>query len=232
VLDRYGATIGRCGNRIARASFELGGKHCQLAANNGQISAKDPTMTSLLAKINEAAGSQGTRSPNDPLFDSYVWQSPSKLFEHQPTVRIDYNVTDNNRLSGSYSFITATREPDYLNSADPRFPNSPNHRDFLSTRPLMSLTLRSLLKNNMTNELRGGLSAFYSGSKFGRPASEESGNSPSTFADQQGFAIVWPGSLTNWYTSNAPSWRSAPTYPGFRAGRRNRRPPLAPAQGR
>jgi hypothetical protein len=182
-----------------------------LAKANGQITAKDPTMAYILGKINEAAASQGTRSPNTPLFDSYVWQSPSELFEHQPTVRIDYNLTDNNRLSGSYSFITATREPDYLNSADPRFPNSPNHRDFTSTRPLLSLTLRSLLKNNMTNELRGGATAFGSGSQFGRPAAEESGNSPSTFADQGGFAIITP-STTDWYTSNAPSWRTSPTY--------------------
>jgi hypothetical protein len=82
-------------------------------------------MASLLAKINEAAGSEGTRSPNDPLFDSYVWQSPSELFEHQPTFRIDYNLTDNHRLSGSYSFITAKREPDYLNSADPASNSQP-----------------------------------------------------------------------------------------------------------
>jgi hypothetical protein len=115
----------------------------QLAAANGQSTAKDPTMSYILAKINEAAASQGTRSPNDPLFDSYVWQSPSELFEHQPTVRIDQNVTDSHRLSGSFTFITAKRTPDYLNSADPRFPNSPNHRDFESTRPLVSVQLRS-----------------------------------------------------------------------------------------
>ena len=108
----------------------------QLAAANGQISAKDPTMAYILGKINDAAATQGTRSPNDPLFDSYVWQSPSELFEHQPTVRIDYNLTNNHRLSGSFSFITAKRTPDYLNSADPRFPDAPNHRDFVSTRPL------------------------------------------------------------------------------------------------
>jgi len=183
-----------------------------LAKANGQITAKDPTMAYILGKINEAAASQGTRSPNTPLFDSYVWQSPSELFEHQPTVRLDYNVTTNNRLSGSFQFITAKRTPDYLNSADPRFPNSPNHRDFESTRPLMSLTLRSLLRNNLTNELRGGLQAFYRGSNFGFPSSvSDSGNSPSSFADQGGFAVITP-STTDWYTSNTPSWRTSPTY--------------------
>ena len=46
----------------------------------------------ILGKINEAAASQGTRSPNTPLFDSYVWQSPSSLLEWQPTMRLDYNL--------------------------------------------------------------------------------------------------------------------------------------------
>ncbi len=158
------------------------------------------------------AAEQGTRSPLDPLMDSYVWQSPSELFEHQPTFRGDYNVNDSHRISGSFSFITAKRTPDYLNSADPRFPNSPNHRDFASTRPLMSLTLRSLLSKNVTNELRGGLTAFYGKSQFGYPSNVESGNSPASFADQGGFAIVTPSTTTDWYTSNAPSWRGAPAY--------------------
>ena len=43
---------------------------------------------SLQAKIDAATKTTGTRSANsDPLYDNYVWQSPSELFEHQPTVR-------------------------------------------------------------------------------------------------------------------------------------------------
>ncbi len=202
-LFRYQCSTGTCQVNLL-----------DLARANGQISAKDPTMAYILGKINEVAASQGTRSPNDPLFDSYVWQSPSELFEHQPTVRLDYNLTNSNRLSGSYSFITAKRTPDYLNSADPRFPNSPTRRDFESTRPLLSVSLRSTVKNNMTNELRGGFTAFYKGSQFGFPASvSDSGNAPSQFADQGGFAIVTP-STTDWWGggANTPSWRAAPTY--------------------
>ena len=62
---------------------------------------------------------------------------PAELFEHQPTVRLDYNLTDNHRLNGSFSQITAKRTPDYLNNADPRFPGAPNQRDFVSKRPLI-----------------------------------------------------------------------------------------------
>ena len=109
----------------------------QLAAANGQISATDPTMMKLLGQIDAATKTTGTRAAqSDPLYDNYVWQSPSELFEHQPTVRLDYNLTNNHRLNGSWSTITAKRTPDYLNNTDPRFPGAPNQRDFVSTRPL------------------------------------------------------------------------------------------------
>ena len=71
----------------------------QLAAANGQISATDPTMMKLLGQIDAATKTTGTRAAqSDPLYDNYVWQSPSELFEHQPTVRLDYNLTNNHRL--------------------------------------------------------------------------------------------------------------------------------------
>ncbi|HEX6974769.1 MAG TPA: TonB-dependent receptor, partial [Vicinamibacterales bacterium] len=185
----------------------------QLAAANGQISAKDPTMAKIISMINAATATTGTRSAsNDPLYDTYVWQSPATLFEHQPTVRLDYNLTQKHRLNGSFSVITAKRTPDYLNNADPRFPGAPNQRDFKSTRPLLSMTMRSTLTSNVVNELRGGLTAFYGASNFGYTSSIESRNGPSSFEDQGGYAITTPTNTTDWFTSNNPSWRSAPTY--------------------
>ncbi|PYR59499.1 MAG: hypothetical protein DMF85_07650, partial [Acidobacteria bacterium] len=185
----------------------------QLAAANGQIATKDPTMTKIMNMISASTTTGGTRTAsNDPLYDSYVWQSPATLFEHQPTLRLDYNLTNQHRLSGSYSFITAKRTPDYLNSADPRFPGAPNQRDFKSTRPLVSMSMRSVLSKDITNELRGGLTAFYKGSNFGYPSSLDSRNSPKSFEDQGGFAITTPTNTTDWFTSNSPSWRIAPTY--------------------
>jgi hypothetical protein len=184
-----------------------------LAAANGQISAKDPTMMKMLGMIESAMTTTGTRAAQtDPLYDNYVWQSPSELFEHQPTVRLDYNLTDRHRLSGSFSSITAKRTPDYLNNTDPRFPGAPNQRDFKSIRPLISMSMRSVLTPNIVNELRGGLTAYASGSNFGYPANLTSVNDPSSFEDTGGFAITTPTNTTNWFTSNGPSWRKAPTY--------------------
>jgi hypothetical protein len=186
----------------------------QLAAANGQLGTKDPLVTKMLGMIESAMQTQGTRAAQtDPLYDNYVWQSPSELFEHQPTVRLDYNLSDKHRLSGSYSTITAKRTPDYLNNADPRFPGGPNQRDFKSIRPLLSTSMRSVMTQNIVNEIRGGLTAFASGSNFGYPSALTSRNDPSSFDDTGGFAISAPNNtITNWFTSNTPSWRKAPTY--------------------
>src|SRR5262249_10276091 len=141
---------------------------------------------------------------------SYVWLSPATLFEHQPTMRFDYNVTSANRVSGSFSFITAKRTADYLNNADARFPGSPNVRDFVSTRPLMSLSPGSAISNQIQNGSTGGLAALYGFSNFGYTSAIAPRNSPAAFADEGGFAITTPTSTTDWFTSNGPSWRAAP----------------------
>ena len=127
-------------------------------------------------------------------------------------MRLDYNLSANHRLNGSFSTITAKRTADYLNGTDARFPGAPNQRDFVSKRPLIALALRSVIGQNIVNELRGGLTAFASGSNFGYGSSITSRNDPSSFADSGGFAITTPGNATDWFTSNTPSWRKAPTY--------------------
>ena len=184
-----------------------------LAAANGQISTQDAITSRLNGLIDASTKTTGTRSAsNDPLYDSYVWQSPATLFEDQPTIRLDYNLTANNRLTGSWSSITAKRTADYLNNADSRFPGSPNQRDYVSKRPLVAMSLRSVLSRNIVSELRGGLTATYGGSNFGYGSAIPSRNDPTTFADGGGFAITTPGNTTDWHTSNTPSWRAAPTY--------------------
>ena len=183
----------------------------QLAAANGQISAKDATIASLLGKIQAGMATTGVvNTTSDPLLDSYVWQSPGKLFEHQPTLRVDYNISDNHRLSGSYAVIWAERDPDYLNSGDVRFPGGPNYSFFHSKRPLGTLTLRSTLSKDIVNELKFGVTAKGGASYFGDPSS----NGPQTFEDQGGYAIDFDADigLTNWHSENGPTWRSVPTW--------------------
>jgi hypothetical protein len=183
----------------------------QLAAANGQISATDPTVASLMNKISSSMQTTGViNTTTDPLLDSYVYQSPGRLFEHQPTMRIDYNLNDNHRLSGTYAVIWAERDPDYLNGVDARFPGAPNYRFFHSKRPLGTVTLRSTLSKDIVNELKFGITAKGGASYFG----DMSSNGPQTFEDQGGYAIDFDANigLTNWFATNGPSWRSVPTY--------------------
>lgn len=184
----------------------------QLAAANGHVSTINPTVRQLLGYINAGVATTGSLTQtSEPLLMEYRWLSPGELFEHQPTVRIDWNISDKHRLSGSTQTIWATRDPDYLNGGDVRFPGGTNYSRFNSTRPLHSVTLRSTLTSNIVNELRGGITALGGASYFGNMSS----NGPETFADQGGFAINFPDfddpALTNWHTQNGPSWRSAPT---------------------
>ena len=75
---------------------------CSSRRANGQISANDPTVMNLLNKIQAPRRRPAWSSATtNPLINSYVWQSPGKLFEHQPTIKLDYNLTTRHRLSGS-----------------------------------------------------------------------------------------------------------------------------------
>jgi hypothetical protein len=194
--------------------YEAGGQIREVnvlsvAQANGQIAQRDATILSLLQKIQDATATTGVvNATSDPLDGQYVWQSPGRLFEHQPTLRMDFNITDKHRLSGSYAVLWAERDPDYLNGVDARFPGAPNYRLFHSKRPLGTLSMRSALSTNMVNELRLGITAKGGASYFGTMES----NGPQTFEDQGGYAISFPLDLTNWWATNGPSWRSVPTY--------------------
>lgn len=180
-----------------------------LAASLGHLSTTDPTVIALLRNIDKGVASSGVRNPTlDPVYDSYVFQSPSKLFEHQPTGRIDYNITDKHRLTMTAAVIQATRDADYLNGGDRTFPGAINYSKFTSIRPLYTATMRSTLTSNLVNEFRMNLTALGGTSYFG---SEES-NGRHTYEDQDFYRIILPGDWTDWTTQNGPSWRSSPTY--------------------
>lgn len=185
----------------------------QLAAAGGQTSATDPTVLALLNKIQAATKTVGTVAQStDPLLMSYTFLSPGELLENQPTVRVDVNIGDAHRLTASSATLWASRNPDYLNNTDVRFPGAPNFRNFRSTRPLHTFALRSTIGSSLVNEVRFGITALGGASYFGDVGSG-SPNGPASYTDQGGFAIDFDANigLTNWFTSNSPSWRSAPT---------------------
>ena len=110
----------------------------------------------------------GTVSQNsDPMLQTYAWQSPGKLFEHQPTLRIDYNLTDKHRLSGSYADDLGQARSRLSERRRRALPRRAELRLFTSTRPLHTLSLRSTLSQNLVSELRGGITAMGGSSNFG-----------------------------------------------------------------
>ena len=185
-----------------------------LAAANGQLATPDPLVGKVLGYINSSMQTTGVvNATSDPLVNDYVWQSPGNQTEKQPVIRIDYNLSENHRVSGTYNQEWRVRDPDHLNTGDRRFPASPNYSKVVQTKPARTVTLRSTLGQNMVSELRGGITrgdAQYFG--------QESSNGIATFADTNGFAIgldsdgVLGGGLTNWHRQNTPNLRSAYAY--------------------
>ena len=182
-----------------------------VARATGNVAAPDPLMMNILNMMRNSTTTTGVVNQTTSLnTNSYDWQAPGRLFEQQPTARVDYNISASHRLSGSVSSIFTFRDPDYLNDDEPRFPGAPNYRVFRSTRPLYSVSLRSTLSANMVNELRGGLTAVGgAGSRFGRPSDPMTG--PESYADTDLMAISIP-TITDWHTGTTASWRAAPTY--------------------
>jgi hypothetical protein len=198
---RYNVTVG--GQQTVREVNVL-----DVARASGQLSSTDPIVMRTLASIASATGKSGTlAAQTDPQLQSYSWLSPAVQTEHQPAIRIDYNLTDKHRLSGTFNKLWQDRDPDQLNGLDHRFPDSPNYGHTVVRRPSRSITLRSTLAANLVSEFRVGITV---GERlfFGQPHS----NGPQTFADQGGYAVALGLGLTNWHTSNTLSGRSAYQY--------------------
>src|SRR5688572_26576544 len=90
-----------------------------LAGQNGQITALDPTVMRLLGLIR--AGTQTTGTVNDVGSGNtldYVFQAEAQGNQYAPTTRVDFNLSDKHRLSGSYWFQRFTSTTDLLNNAE------------------------------------------------------------------------------------------------------------------
>ncbi len=157
-----------------------------LAAANGVTSTFDPTVAQLLADIRASTGISGTITDlADPNLDRFSWTVDQRSHNKYPTGKIDYNLTENQRLtfSGNYQHIYST--PDTLNNRDPQFPGSPAQGSQDSHRYTVGGTLRSTIGGTIVNELRGG---FTGGPTYFFPDMDASMWSGSTF-NQAGFRL-------------------------------------------
>jgi Carboxypeptidase regulatory-like domain/TonB-dependent Receptor Plug Domain len=130
----------------------------QLAAANGQLSSVDPTIAQVLTDIRTATGKTGSVSSIDGNLQRYTFNVPVASVRRYPTVRLDYNLSKNNRLSGSYNWQKFTDFPDTLNNRDNQFPDFPIAAGQASKRISFASSLRSTLGRNLVNEARVGYS--------------------------------------------------------------------------
>jgi hypothetical protein len=127
-----------------------------LAARNNLTSTIDPTVAKLLADV-RGTTSQGTVTDlTDPSLQRFTFQNPARGYTPSPTVRVDYNLTQQHRLTASYNYQHINSRPDTTNDIEPRFPGFPVTASQQSTRWTTSEALRSTLGPNIVNEVRFG----------------------------------------------------------------------------
>jgi hypothetical protein len=129
-----------------------------IAAANGQTSTFDPTIAALLDAMRASTSITGVVNTPANAFNtqSFVYQATTAGDQYAPTSRIDFNLTTNHRLTGSYWWQRFKSNPDLLNNADPQFPGFPNFGTQNSYRTTGAIALRSTLGSNLVNEARAG----------------------------------------------------------------------------
>jgi carboxypeptidase family protein len=129
----------------------------QLAAANGQLATVDPLMAKLLGDIQASTTKSGSVSAlSNPLVQQYTWSMPTQSFNPAPTVRIDYELTQRHRLTGSMNYRHINSTPDTTNNAQLPFPGFATTGSQQSTRWTTSESLRSTFGGSLVNEFRVG----------------------------------------------------------------------------
>jgi hypothetical protein len=129
----------------------------QLAAANGQLASLDPTVAKLLGDIQAATKTTGSLAQlSNPLVQQYTFQTPTNNFNPAPTARVDYDMSQNHRLTGSVNYRHINSRPDTTNNAQVPFPGFPQTGSQQSTRWTTSESLRSTFRSNIVNEFRVG----------------------------------------------------------------------------
>jgi hypothetical protein len=183
----------------------------QIAAANGQLATIDPTVGKILGQIQAATTqSGGVTALNNPLVQQYTWSMPTESFNPSPTMRLDYEITRNHRLTGSFNYRHINSTPDTTNNAQLPFPNSLQTGSQQSTRWTTSESFRSTFGQSVFNEFRVGGSG---GATLFSPEFETA-----MFADTNGYRLNLNGAccgtgaqLTNWSLGSGQSSREAST---------------------
>jgi hypothetical protein len=184
-----------------------------LAARNGVSTPLDPTMAKLLADIRTASGQGSIVNLADPLLQSATFQVNSNNYTPFPLGRVDYNITKNHRVTGSFNYNHINSTPDTTNSREPTFPGFPDTGSQQSSRYTTSEYFRSNIGANLVNEAHFGASG---GATMFSPELSPKLFGGNTFGDQGGSYLNFGNgccatALTNGGGSGAYQAREAAT---------------------
>jgi hypothetical protein len=188
-------TSAQLGNFTYAATDGSGNKTVNLltlAGANGQTTSMDPTMAKLLADIRTAVATTGATQTYDANVEQYDYVPSATQIRKFPTLRLDYNVTSAHRLSmtGRYNDFNST--PDFLNSADPRFPGFVNTGGQTSGRYMWQASVRSMFGKNMVNEVRvGQQNSTGLGTYFGKGVDSSNFNCTTGLGCQSAGGLGW-----------------------------------------
>jgi hypothetical protein len=181
------------------------------AAANGLPSAIDPTIGRLFADIRNAVQSGPVTNLADPLLQEFRFQYDTDSITRYPTGRLDFNLSDRHRLSGSFNYTDLHSTPDTTNDREPRFPGFPGTGSQPSDRYTAQTTLRSTLSQNLVNEFKIGGSG---GATRFSPEISPAQYGGTSVADQGGFQLNLDSNsldITNVHTAPTYSAREATT---------------------
>jgi hypothetical protein len=182
-----------------------------LAAANGQTATPDPTVAQLLRDIRASVGAGTVSEITGSLnAERYTFQQPTGGPVYYPTVRMDYNVSSNHMLSGTwYRQRFTDKGYDTTNTRQPTWPGFPVYGTQGSWREAYTGALRSTLSDSIVNEAR----VAYSGAPVQFGPYYNPGMFTGSLANQQGFSLGINAALgiTSAGPAFTPSARDATT---------------------
>jgi hypothetical protein len=182
-----------------------------LAAKNGQVAKIDPTVARLLGDVRKSTTTTGVvNATTDPLTQQLVWQQPTRGKTTYPTVRVDYNLKTNHRLTGSFTKNHLISDPDTTNSMQTVYPGFPVHGLQDSVRYSGQGSWRWMVSSKIVNEFRFGKTG--GATKFSPDLTTDMYQGTG-YGGMNGYAIGWSAfkSIANPYPNTANSAREGKT---------------------
>ena len=207
---RYNATVG--GQQVVRESQRAGSRESQ-RPDRLDRPGRDAHPGGYAGVASEDRRAQrDERSTRDGLRLAEPGRCRS---EHQPAIRIDYNLTDRHRLTGTFNKLWQDRDPDQLNEDDRQFPDAPNYRPH--GREAAVALVNAAFEPELHARERAARRHHDRRAVVFRPAGQQR---PPDVRGQDGYAIDFDANigLTNWHVRTTPSSRSAYQYTHRRDG--------------